>query len=79
MVVIGAIEDKGSHRELSEDLIVLFDELKEHQSVIDKVLATVIKRMGKQKIEYEKMPKPNFMKVVEEIFEISREKWFTQG
>lgn len=78
LVVIGAIEDKGSHRELSEDLIVLFDELKEHQSVIDKVLATVIKRMGKQKIEYEKMPKPNFMKVVEEIFEISREKWFTK-
>jgi hypothetical protein len=76
--VIGCLEDKGSYRELSEDVIALFDELKDHQSVMDRVLATVIKKMGKQKLEYEKIPKPNFIKAVDEIFEISREQWFTK-
>lgn len=78
LTFIGCLEDHGTQRELSKDVIGLFDELRDHPSVMDKVLAAVIRKTGDLKLDFGEMAKPDFKNVIDSIFEISGKAWFSK-
>ena len=79
LTFIGCLEDKGTYRELSKDIVELFDGLREHPTVIDKVLSAVIRKMGDLKPVFGELPKPDYQEVIDSIFEISSREWFSEA
>lgn len=78
LTFIGCLEDRGTYRELSKDLVALFDELKDHPEVMGKVLAAAVKRMDNPILNIDQIPKPDFRNAIDSIFEISGKMWFTK-
>lgn len=79
LTFIGCLEDKGTYRELSKDIVELLDGLREHPTVIEKVLSAVIRKMGELKPVFGELPRPDYQKVIDSIFEISSREWFSEA
>lgn len=77
LVYMDCLENKDSYRELSGDIVGLFDTLSEHPTFIEKLVPGIVRKMKELKPTIE-IAKLNYKDVIDSIFDISPSTWFSK-
>jgi len=78
LVRFECLEESPTVRELSKDLCSLFDKFREHPALIQKVVPTIVKKLGEIEPKRGKIAPPDYQEIIERIFKVSSNKWFSK-
>ena len=75
LVHLECLSESEIARELSKDLCDLFDIFHEHPALIQKVVPTIVRKLGEIEPKRGKIKPPDYQKIIERCFVISPKKW----